>query len=70
MERTSGNGDRAAMYGANKLKPGLFGANCASGYLDALPDFCGEVSPRLARLGLRRDFEPSGRRKANKVKAR
>jgi FMNH2-dependent dimethyl sulfone monooxygenase len=31
MDRTIGNGERAAMYSANKLKLGLFGANCSSG---------------------------------------
>jgi len=31
MDRTIGNGERAAMYSANRLKLGLFGANCSSG---------------------------------------
>jgi dimethylsulfone monooxygenase len=31
MDRMIGNGERAAMYSANKLKLGLFGANCSSG---------------------------------------
>jgi alkanesulfonate monooxygenase SsuD/methylene tetrahydromethanopterin reductase-like flavin-dependent oxidoreductase (luciferase family) len=31
MDREIGNGERAAMYSANKLKLGLFGANCSSG---------------------------------------
>jgi alkanesulfonate monooxygenase SsuD/methylene tetrahydromethanopterin reductase-like flavin-dependent oxidoreductase (luciferase family) len=31
VERTIDNGERAAMYSANKLKFGLFGANCSSG---------------------------------------
>jgi alkanesulfonate monooxygenase SsuD/methylene tetrahydromethanopterin reductase-like flavin-dependent oxidoreductase (luciferase family) len=31
MARTIGNGERAAMYSANRLKLGLFGANCSSG---------------------------------------
>ena len=31
MDRTIGNGERAAMYSTNKLKLGLFGANCSSG---------------------------------------
>jgi FMNH2-dependent dimethyl sulfone monooxygenase len=31
MDRTIGNGKRAAMYSANRLKLGLFGANCSSG---------------------------------------
>jgi dimethylsulfone monooxygenase len=31
MERTIGRGERAAMYSANRLKLGLFGANCSSG---------------------------------------
>jgi len=31
MDRMIGNGERAAMYSANRLKLGLFGANCSSG---------------------------------------
>jgi hypothetical protein len=31
MDREIGNGERAAMYSANRLKLGLFGANCSSG---------------------------------------
>jgi alkanesulfonate monooxygenase SsuD/methylene tetrahydromethanopterin reductase-like flavin-dependent oxidoreductase (luciferase family) len=31
MERTIGQSDRAAMYSRNRLKLGLFGANCSSG---------------------------------------
>jgi alkanesulfonate monooxygenase SsuD/methylene tetrahydromethanopterin reductase-like flavin-dependent oxidoreductase (luciferase family) len=31
MERTIGNGERTAMGSANRLKLGLFGANCSSG---------------------------------------
>jgi hypothetical protein len=31
MDHTTGNGERAAMYSANRLKLGLFGANCSSG---------------------------------------
>jgi len=31
MDRTIGNGERAAMYSPNRLKLGLFGANCSSG---------------------------------------
>src|SRR5439155_1024065 len=31
MDRDIGSGERAAMYSANKLKIGLFGANCSSG---------------------------------------
>lgn len=31
MDRENENGERAAMYSANKLKLGLFGANCSSG---------------------------------------
>jgi len=31
MDRTIATGQRAAMYSANKLKLGLFGANCSSG---------------------------------------
>lgn len=31
MDRTNGNGERAAMGSANRLKLGLFGANCSSG---------------------------------------
>ena len=31
MDRRIGSGERAAMYSANRLKLGLFGANCSSG---------------------------------------
>src|SRR5437016_13193953 len=31
MDRDIGSGERAAMHSANKLKLGLFGANCSSG---------------------------------------
>jgi dimethylsulfone monooxygenase len=31
MDRTIGQGERAGMYSANRLKLGLFGANCSSG---------------------------------------
>ena len=31
MDRKIGSGERAAMYSANRLKLGLFGANCSSG---------------------------------------
>ena len=31
MERMIGQGERSAMYSANRLKLGLFGANCSSG---------------------------------------
>ena len=31
MDRVIGQGERAAMYSTNRLKLGLFGANCSSG---------------------------------------
>jgi dimethylsulfone monooxygenase len=31
MDHKIGDGERAAMYSANQLKLGLFGANCSSG---------------------------------------
>jgi hypothetical protein len=46
--------NRLAMYSANKLKLGLFGANC-SNYGDELPYFAAEVLPRLTRPGVARE---------------
>ena len=51
MDREIGNGERAAMYSANRLKLGLFGANCSSGRaVTMVPERWSGIYPELYNI--------------------
>ncbi len=61
MDRTIRQGKRAAMYSANRLKLGLFGANCSSGRaVTMVPERWSGSRPdclRLAQMAAKRRYD-------------